>query len=478
MTSPEAQLHAPARGAHLRLRSNRTGAKPESDDTMSPSSAEHVPASLGRFAVCAVLGTGGSSVVYDVTDDAPGKHYALKVLRDDLVLSDVERRRFLDEAARMRRVEHPALVPLVEAGELPDGRPYLLMPRISGETLARRVARGALAPEEAVRHVCTLADGLAALHAAGMVHRDVKPENVVVQDRPMLLDFGIAREIEAASSTTTARGHVRGTPAYMAPERFFGAPASVSSDVYELGVVFYIMLTGKLPWSAEAYAAERLNPPSPEAAGVSRALSVVCLRALCTRPEMRPESAQDFAAAVRAAAEEPALEGRTTADLPMITATFPASAAADDEAAEPGSRERIEPAAIAAIDTGARLAAPRSGARFARAGNLVAVVAVLAAVVALGSIRLRARSTTSVAPPASALPAPQAEAFPAPVGASSLVATSFTAPSAPSAPSALAVAAPSKSASGRGRASGPAGSARATPASTRSGSDPYLEDRR
>lgn len=431
---------------------------------MSPSSAEPVPDSLGRFAIHAVLGTGGSSVVYDVTGDDPDKHYALKVLREDLMLSAVERRRFLEEAARMRRVEHPALVPLVEAGELPDGRPYLLMPRVSGETLARRVTRGALSAEEAVRYVCTLADGLAALHAAGMVHRDVKPENVVVQDRPMLLDFGIAREIEAASGTTTARGHVRGTPAYMAPERFFGAPASVSSDVYELGVVFYIMLTGHLPWSAEAYAAERLNPRSPEGSGVPRALSVVCLRALCTRPEMRPESAADFAAAVRAAALEPALEGRTTADLPMITAA--STARADGEPGEADSKAMLE---LAPRDTDSRPAG-RSGGRWARIGNAVALVAVLVAIAALGSTRLRA---PSAAPSAPAVPAALSVALPSPSAAPTQV-LSASAAAEPAKPL------PGRSAEPRPRMapSVAARSGRAAPSSTHKGGDPYLEDRR
>jgi eukaryotic-like serine/threonine-protein kinase len=429
---------------------------------MSPSSAEHVPVSLGRFAVCAVLGTGGSSTVYDVTGGPEeGRHYALKVLREDQELSDVERRRFLDEAARMRRVEHPALVPLVEAGELPDGRPYLLMPRISGETLAHRVARGALSIDEAVRHVCTLADGLAALHAAGMVHRDVKPENVVVQDRPMLLDFGIAREIEAASGTTTARGHVRGTPAYMAPERFFGAPASVSSDVYELGVVFYMMLTGRLPWSSEAYAAERLNPRSPEEAGIPRALSVVCLRALCTRPEMRPESAEAFAAAVRAAALEPAAEGRTTADLPVITVAFPASASAETESADP--RTELE---LAPRDTGAQPLRPRRG-------GWIAVALVTAAIVTLGVTRTRVPS----APPAAMAgpPAPPSAAA-LPVAVREPTPVAFAPRASTEAPKSL----PARTTDQRPRpvpSNASSSSARPT-ASTNPGGDAYLEDRR
>lgn len=282
---------------------------------------------LGRFDAGAVLGTGGTSVVYEVRDPRrEGEALALKVLREELALSPDERRRFIDEAARIGRVRHPALVRLAEAGELPDGRPYLLMPRLTGGTLAARLERGPLAVPEALHIAKILASAVSAVHAAGMVHRDIKPENVALEATgPVLLDFGIARELAAGTGTTTSRGHVRGTPAYMAPERFFGAPATVASDVYELGVVVSMMLTGRLPWSDDAQAAERLHPRSPEGPGVSRQLAQVVLRALSTRPEVRPASAEELARELEAAVADGAPRARpgeraerTTADLPSL----------------------------------------------------------------------------------------------------------------------------------------------------------------
>ena len=283
-----------------------------------------------RFHPLRVLGEGGSGIVYEVRVRGrrgrfEGPTRALKVLRAELAPSERERRRFLAEAERMRRVSAPGLLTLLESGILADERPYLLMPLLEGETLAARLDRGPLSASEAARHLASLATALQALHAAGMVHRDVKPENVMlVDDEAVLLDFGIAREIAAdddpatATTTSTADGRVRGTPAYMAPERFFGAPASVRSDVYELGVVLYMMLVGRLPWGSAENVTERLNPASPRDAGakVSRSLATAVLRALSTRPEIRPCSAAELAALVKdAAAEADGTGPRATMDL-------------------------------------------------------------------------------------------------------------------------------------------------------------------
>ena len=135
----------------------------------------------------------------------------------------------------------------------------------------------------------------AALHEAGLLHRDLKPENVFLPNDggAKLLDFGIAKDISAPSSTTTQAGVARGTPATMAPERFFGAPASESSDVYELALLLYAMLVGHLPWADTTDASVRLDPVSPidAGAGVSKKLSVEIMRALSTRPERRPPRA-------------------------------------------------------------------------------------------------------------------------------------------------------------------------------------------
>lgn len=289
-----------------------------------------------RFEALRVLGEGGSGIVYEVrVHSGMGIEelrptIALKVLRAELAPSERERRRFLEEADRMQRLEAPGVVKLLEAGVLPDGRPYLAMPLLDGETLAARLRRGPLPAETAVRYFDVLARAVHALHAAGMVHRDVKPENVmVVDDAPVLLDLGLARDIDDDATTTTLEGRVRGTPAYMAPERFFGAPAGVRSDVYELGVVLYTMLVGRLPWGSEKNVAERLNPTSPRDAGadVSSSLATVILRALSTRPEMRPAGAEELARDVAAAAADLSSASRRTVDVEIAPAPAPTAGA-------------------------------------------------------------------------------------------------------------------------------------------------------
>lgn len=260
---------------------------------------------FGDFHVSHVLGDGGSGTVYAATH--AGQEVALKVLHHDLALSEKERRRFLDEASRMCRASHPGLIVLLHSGTLPDGRPYLSMPRLVGETLAARVENGPLPLRMALAHFETLAQAVAVLHLSGVIHRDIKPENVFLEDhteRPVLLDFGIARDVGESSYSTTDAGTVRGTIAYMAPERFFGVQASANTDIFELAVVLYVMLVGRPPWAKESGAAGRLHPANPEAHGVSlpRPLVVLLMRALSTRPEDRPVSAGAFARDVRRAA--------------------------------------------------------------------------------------------------------------------------------------------------------------------------------
>ena len=193
-----------------------------------------LPARVGDFELTVLLGEGGAGEVYGGTKG--GLPVAVKMLRGDLELTERERQRFFDEATRMRRVTHPGIVAVLDAGTLPDGRPYLSMPRLEGETLAARIARGPIPVDEALRFFAELAAAVSTLHATGLVHRDIKPENVFLArdtSRPadkrvhaMLLDLGIARDENAGSSTTTLEGKTRGTPAYMAPERFFGSAAS------------------------------------------------------------------------------------------------------------------------------------------------------------------------------------------------------------------------------------------------------------
>jgi len=266
--------------------------------------APSVPERLGPFLITGVLGTGGSAVVYAAVHN--GQPVALKVPHDEL--SPKQQQRFLQEAGMLARVRHPAIVEVLDAGRLPDDRPYLAMRRHEGETLAAYLERhGALDLRHALRLFDELADAAAVLHDEDLVHRDIKPENVLLvegAEHVVLLDLGIAKDLDAPASTTTQAGIAKGTPAVMAPERFFGAAASTRTDVYELAVVLYVMLVGRSPWSDSADAAARLNPALPSELGVElpSALSEQLMRALSTRPEVRPSNARELAVCVREAA--------------------------------------------------------------------------------------------------------------------------------------------------------------------------------
>ncbi len=262
-----------------------------------------VPRALGEFRIEAVLGEGGSGIVYDATWGP--RRVALKILHPHLADSERVRAQFLLEAQRLQAITHPAVVKVLGVGQLPDLRPYLAMERLDGETLAQVLARGPLALSPALELFGELCAAVATLHDQGLIHRDLKPENVfiVANKHAVLLDFGIAKELAAPASTTTMDGGVRGTPAYMAPERFFGQPASVATDIYELAVTLYAMLAGRLPWDDLADPEARLSPrPLVDLADVPEELDVEIRRALSTRAQNRPTSASALDAAVRAAA--------------------------------------------------------------------------------------------------------------------------------------------------------------------------------
>jgi serine/threonine-protein kinase len=331
---------------------------------------------LGEFTIEAVLGQGGSGIVYDATW-GPRK-VALKVLHPSLVGTGKERAQFLAEAQRLQQIAHPSVVKVFACGELPDGRPYLAMERLEGETLARVIARGPVHHVLAMSLFAELSSAVSALHAQGLVHRDLKPENVfvVAGKHAVLLDFGIAKEMAAAPSTTTQDGHVRGTPAYMAPERFFGQPAGVATDVYELALVLYAMLAGRLPWDEHADPEARLAPRSLcELAAVPPALDVEIRRALSTRAQNRPPSAMALLEAVQAASGQvPA----GAVDVPVMTAQLRPSR--DRAATPPKAQDQQTPLAWAPTE-----AAPGTGKRATKTWPWIAVpvVAVASVVVAV-----------------------------------------------------------------------------------------------
>ncbi len=256
-----------------------------------------VPDNLGPFQILGMLGEGGSGVVYAARWGH--REIALKVLHPTLIATDRERTRFFSEAKLLSEVTHPSVVKVLNVGALPDGRPYLAMEKLEGETLAARLARGPLAVDVALALFDQVAGAVAALHGGGLIHRDLKPENVMLTgggDFAVLLDFGIAKELDAPASTVTQDGGVRGTPAYMAPERFFGQPANPRTDIYELGVLLYAMVTGALPWADHADPTARLNPRRPSDIGVTLPgrLEAELLVAISTRPESRPATVAEL----------------------------------------------------------------------------------------------------------------------------------------------------------------------------------------
>jgi serine/threonine protein kinase len=338
------------------------------------------PTVLGEFRIHAVLGEGGSGVVYDASWGP--RRVALKVLHQALVGTGKERAQFLTEAQRLQQIMHPSVVKVLAVGQLPDGRPYLAMERLEGETLASVIARGALPPTRALEMFGDLCAAVQALHDTALVHRDLKPENVfVVADRhAVLLDFGIAKDLDAPASTTTQEGNVRGTPAYMAPERFFGQAAGIATDVYELALVLYAMLAGRLPWDHVADPEARLQPRSLcELAPVSEALDVEIRRALSTRAQNRPPSALSLLEAVRAAA------GDTTSEPgPAETARLRSGAHANVAPAnEPGRPPTVQSTPLAWAET---IAAPKTETRSRRRWPFLAIgVAIVAsAAIAIG----------------------------------------------------------------------------------------------
>jgi len=286
-----------------------------------PGAPAPFPARLGDFEIVGLLGEGGSGVVYSARWGH--RDVALKVLHPLLVATPRERERFFSEAKLLAEITHPSVVKVLNVGALadPDGRPYLAMEKLEGETLGARLGRGPVAVAEALGIFSQLVGAVEALHARGLVHRDLKAENVMLVDGgrfAVLLDFGIAKEMDAPDSTVTQDGGIRGTPAYMAPERFFGQPASPHTDIYELGVVLYAMLAGCLPWTESNDADARLNPHRPSALGIQLpgTVETELLRALSTRPESRPASAREFLERVQIAADVNGEGGqRTTADM-------------------------------------------------------------------------------------------------------------------------------------------------------------------
>jgi eukaryotic-like serine/threonine-protein kinase len=265
---------------------------------------------LGPYRIEARLGQGGMGMVFRAAGD-DGRVVALKVLRDELVADEAFRRRLAREARAAAGVRHPNLVPVLDVGEA-DGRVYLAVGYVEGRSLAERLAAdGPLGVPELVRLAAEVGDGLEALHGRGIVHRDVKPANILLatDGTAVLGDFGLAKN--RAWTVLTRPGQVLGTLAYLAPERIRGEPAGPLSDLYALGCVLYECLAGSPPFAGRgvlrvgmAHLEEEPGDPAAGRADVPPALAWTVRQALAKDPARRPPSPAALARMLRLAAAD------------------------------------------------------------------------------------------------------------------------------------------------------------------------------
>jgi eukaryotic-like serine/threonine-protein kinase len=252
---------------------------------------------VSRYTVEATLGRGGMATVELARDAQLGRKVAIKRLFASLVDDETFQARFLREARLAAGLSHPNLVAVYDAGE-EAGVPYIVMEYVEGETLAQLMRRtGPLPPDRAVEILLQVCAGLGHAHAAGLIHRDIKPQNLLVRHDGVvkIADFGIARTLQATQLTQA--GTVLGTAAYLAPEQAAGQPVTAAADIYSLGAVSYELLAGRTPYEFDSLAdltfAQR-QPPRP-IDGVPPQLERAVVGALAFRPEDRPESAAAFA---------------------------------------------------------------------------------------------------------------------------------------------------------------------------------------
>jgi len=271
------------------------------------------------------------SCVYLAHDVRHGRSVALKVLHPELGAA-IGADRFLREIQVVARLQHPHIVPLYDSGEA-SGRLYYVMPYVKGESMRGRLKRvGSIKASEARRIIREVADALDYAHSEGIVHRDIKPDNIILDDRhAMVTDFGIARALTESGATLTQTGMVIGTPAYMSPEQIAGDSAiDGRSDIYSLGCVMFEMLAGKPPFvadSVQAMMVMRFAKPAPSLksveANADEALKSVIATAMRLSPAERFQSAREIITALDDPAHSPRIQsaasGRfTVPTIPMI----------------------------------------------------------------------------------------------------------------------------------------------------------------
>ncbi|MBW3601217.1 MAG: Stk1 family PASTA domain-containing Ser/Thr kinase [Actinobacteria bacterium] len=303
----------------------------------------------GRYALRGPLGTGGMAEVHLGHDRVLERDVAIKVMHDHHAQDPTFVARFRREAQAAARLSHPNVVAVYDTGE-DDGRPFIVMEYVAGPSVADLLAGGDVPPDRAVEIADEAARGLHYAHDRGLVHRDVKPGNILVADdgRVKVADFGIARAVSSETLTQTAT--VLGTAAYIAPEQARGDPVDRRTDVYALGCVLYEMLTGRQPFggeSAVAVAYQHISqpptPPSQLDPSLSEDLEAVVLKAMAKDPADRYQSARDLHLDLRRVLAGSAVAAPVGAAYAATQALSPDSAGETEVLRPATATRRLEP---------------------------------------------------------------------------------------------------------------------------------------
>lgn len=266
---------------------------------------------FGPYELISPLGAGGMATVYKAFHPAMNRHVALKILPRHLAGEASFMERFQREAQLVAQLQHPHILPVFDFG-LSEGYAYIVMPMVTGGTLIDLMERGPVPLEQALLLAEEIADALDYAHQRGLIHRDVKPGNVLMDERGhcLLTDFGLAKIRQTQDAGLTMSGTILGTPAYMSPEQGNGLPLDGRSDVYSLGIILYELVTGRPPYRAEtplAVMLKHVSEPTPPPTLINKTLpsvvEEVVMRALAKRPEDRYATAGDLMRALRHARE-------------------------------------------------------------------------------------------------------------------------------------------------------------------------------
>ena len=362
----------------------------------------------GRYALSYVLGRGGMATVYFATDTTLGRPVAVKCLAEHFLDDDGFRRRLVREARIAARLSHPNIVQIYDAGE-DDQRPYIVMEYVDGESFAELLRRrGRLPPSEVVDLALQICAGLAHAHVAGLVHRDIKPHNLLLtpSGKVKITDFGIARAEGATQLTQT--GTVLGSAGYFAPEQAAGADVTAAADLYSLGAVLYELLSGEklyqfssLPELLNKQRLHAIRPLHDLVPGLPTTTEQAVLHCLSSNPHLRPsatELANELTAPITAETATRQLPSRTAAATAAAESS-PASIATMPLSTTPSTTRR-QPSPPKTSPISQRLAA--------RKNTWIAFALVVAIGLISLTIAIAARNNDSTTPPTRITPIPHA----------------------------------------------------------------------